>query len=249
MSLEVDHREDFPIPHEKPHEAQKEVDTYSDGKPGHRYAEAPVNDVSPPAPKYVPTRSITLLLAAALAVMTALAVVAAGVGGSIATKRKHEINDLRRQLDAANQTQIPAACSLGNSTDIASSSSNSTSTPLITDLAPIDNCTAIGDGKKYVSAWTQQSYTVHCHTDYPGGDIMGIWVFTFADCIEACASFNAHISDPHCYAVSYDTSNTGSFVEKSGLGNCFLKGSGSVQAHEKNVTSSAQAQFSGQTRF
>ncbi|KAL8948921.1 MAG: hypothetical protein Q9222_004925 [Ikaeria aurantiellina] len=254
MSLEVDYRENFPIPH---NETQKEVHSQPNEKTTHGYAEAPARDIFPKSTavqRHETTKPITLLLAVALAIMTALAVVAAGVGGSIATKRKNEY-DLHETT--TNHTQTPAACTLDNSADNANSPNNtssvsnatSTSTTVITDLAPTDNCTAIGDGKKYVSAWTQQSFTVHCKTDYTGGDILGIWAFTFADCIAACASFNEHISDPHCYAVSYDTSNTGDFVEKSGMGNCFLKGSGSVQARAKNVTSSAQAQFSGGTKF
>ncbi|KAL8826306.1 MAG: hypothetical protein Q9191_003877 [Dirinaria sp. TL-2023a] len=104
---------------------------------------------------------------------------------------------------------------------------------------------AMGTGSTYTSAWTGSPFTVHCDTDYPGSDMLGIWVFTFADCIEACASWNFRHDSPQCYAVSYDYSNEGAFTEQGGMGNCFLKGSGSIPANVKNVTSSAQASFSG----
>lgn len=148
--------------------------------------------------------------------------------------------ELGNDVEASNTTN-PSS----NRSPTSSPTSTSTSSPSITSLQPTTNCSAMGTGSTYVSAWTKTPFTVHCNTDYPGSDILGIWMFTFADCIEACASWNYHQDSPQCYAVSYDYSNEGEFTEQGGMGNCFLKGSGNVVANVKNVTSSAQANFSG----
>ena len=68
---------------------------------------------------------------------------------------------------------------------------------------------------------------------------MGVWVFTFADCIDACASWNDHQIDPPCYAVSSDISDA--FTEEGGIGNCFLKGVKGIPPKGKKVTDSAVA--------
>ena len=68
---------------------------------------------------------------------------------------------------------------------------------------------------------------------------MGVWVYTFAACMEACASWNDHQIEPPCYAVSYDTS--GDFTEEGGIGNCFLKRVKGITPKGKKVTDSAVA--------
>lgn len=68
-------------------------------------------------------------------------------------------------------------------------------------------------------------------------------MFNFADCMKACASWNAFRNSPQCYSVSYDISDA--FAEEAGIGNCFFKGNRNIQARRKTVTSSADAQLSG----
>ncbi|KAL8720403.1 MAG: hypothetical protein Q9225_002723 [Loekoesia sp. 1 TL-2023] len=249
MSLEVDHRDNLPIL-QQPH---KEV--YSE-KSSQSHVYPAINNQSP-GPATMQQRAFwkspVLLLSIALAIVTILAAIAAGVGGSIAVQRKNEIDNLRSSLDKATQSlgyengtsgsNTGSAGSNNLSTCTNTSSSDTASVSSITDLQPTTNCTAIGDGNRYVSAWTKATFTVHCATDYPGSDVLGIWTFTFADCIEACASWNKHQNSPQCYAVTYDIGDR--FTEERGEGNCFLKESGSITAEEKNVTSSAQANFSG----
>ena len=89
MSLEVDRRDDLPIPHQP----QKEVFDYRDHKSSHYYAYPTVDGLSPKptiAQERAFRRSPVLFLTIALAVMTILAAVAAGIGGSIATSRKNQ---------------------------------------------------------------------------------------------------------------------------------------------------------------
>ncbi|KAL8762747.1 MAG: hypothetical protein Q9184_001287 [Pyrenodesmia sp. 2 TL-2023] len=98
-------------------------------------------------------------------------------------------------------------------------------------------------GSQYTSALTHASFAIHCETDYPNSDLLGVWMFKFADCIETCASWNYRRNSPSCIAVSYDIS--GRLTEEGGQGNCFLKGSGDVQAYSKDATSTASANLSG----
>ena len=149
----------------------------------------------------------------------------------------YSIEKLRQQLkdsaDALERYMLDSA-----------NSSNITSLPAnLSDIKPASNCSEIGDKKTYVSAFQKMPFTVHCETDYPGFDSLGVWMFTFADCMEACASWNAFRHSPRCYSVSYDPSDT--FTEEAGFGNCFFKGERNIQARHKITTSSADAQLSG----
>ncbi|KAL8918224.1 MAG: hypothetical protein Q9172_005517 [Xanthocarpia lactea] len=208
----------------------------------------PVNDEVPPkafsAPVSTRTSPTALVLTIALTVMTILAAVAASVGGSIALKRQNDyrrIRDLRVQLrnntEALRKHMIDSA-----------NPSNNTSRPdcqpaTLSDIKPASNCSEIGNGKTYISASQNTGFTVLCETDYPNSDSLGIWVFTFADCIEACASWNAHRNSPPCYSISYDFGDA--FTEESGTGNCFFKGVSNIPARPRTATSSADAQLSG----
>ncbi|CAF9925287.1 MAG: hypothetical protein HETSPECPRED_005796 [Heterodermia speciosa] len=96
-------------------------------------------------------------------------------------------------------------------------------------------------GSLYIAAEKQAPFTIHCKTDYPGSDMLGVWVFTFADCMEACATYNVLRKTPPCYAVTYKfgTSDT----EQGGQGNCWLKESDNVAARSKNTTDSGVFNF------
>ncbi|KAI4096817.1 MAG: hypothetical protein LQ339_006901 [Xanthoria mediterranea] len=156
---------------------------------------------------------------------------------SRAQHTSRSIESLRQQLkdsaDALERYMLDSA-----------NSSNVTSLPAnLSDIKPTSNCSEIGDEKTYVSAFQKMPFTVHCKTDYPGFDILGVWMFTFADCMEACASWNAFRHSPRCYSVSYEPSDA--FTEEAGFGNCFFKGERNIQARHKTVTDSADAQLSG----
>ncbi|KAL8752726.1 MAG: hypothetical protein Q9199_005542 [Rusavskia elegans] len=181
--------------------------------------------------------SIVPALLAALAIVTILAIVAAAVVGSTAIQRQNDIDSLRQQLEDSTDA-------LKRYMKDSANSSNITSLPAkLSDIKPASNCSEIGDKKTYVSAFQKMPFTVHCDTDYPGSDILGIWMFNFADCMEACASWNAFRNSPQCYSVSYDISDA--FAEEAGVEYCFFKGNRNIQARRKTVTSSADAQLSG----
>ncbi|KAL8820710.1 MAG: hypothetical protein Q9223_001133 [Gallowayella weberi] len=164
----------------------------------------------------------------------------------MAIKRQSDITNLQDQLNSTRMAfEKYTADSCNNHPNFPNSSAIVDRQPAkISDITPTTNCTDIGDNKKYVAAFTQMPFIVHCDTDYPGSDMLGIWTFTFADCIEACASWNSHhMTTQRCYSVSYDYSNVGAFVHGSGIGNCFFKDNSNIQPRYKNVTSSADAQL------
>ena len=85
MSLEVDHRDNLPIPYQP----QSEHYGSQNGKESYAYSavdHAPI----PSAPTQQRNTKTVLLLSIALTVMTILAVVAAAVGGSKAVKWKNQ---------------------------------------------------------------------------------------------------------------------------------------------------------------
>lgn len=86
MSLELDRRDDLPIPQH----ADKEPYTPQNEKENHNYLySAGDHDASKSLATH-PRQKTTTLLSIALAIMTILAIVAAAVGGAIAGKRGHE---------------------------------------------------------------------------------------------------------------------------------------------------------------
>ena len=93
----------------------------------------------------------------------------------------------------------------------------------------------------YTSARTGAIFNVHCDTDYPNSDMLGVYVFTFADCMEACSSWNSHNTaqdSQQCHAVAYDTGPR-AYPEYSGAGNCWLKNSGNITAIGKQGADAA----------
>lgn len=120
--------------------------------------------------------------------------------------------------------------------------------PSSTPTTPAVNCTHIPTTeceslplppKAYVSTISRHQFSISCTTDYPGGDMIGIKVYSFVDCIEACSSYNTHVDDPRlnstCLGVSYDPA----FGLAGAVLNCFLKSSLGDGPYGKNTTSSA----------
>ncbi|KAI4220782.1 MAG: hypothetical protein LQ349_008002 [Xanthoria aureola] len=151
------------------------------------------------------------------------------------------IENLRQQLKDSADALERYMLDSNNSSNITSRTAN------LSDIKPASNCSEIGDNKTYISAFQKMPFTVHCETDYPGFDILGVWMFTFADCMEACASWNAFQHSPRCYSVSYDPSDT--FTEEAGFGNCFFKGERNIQARHKTEQVVPMLSFLGTRRM
>ncbi len=86
----------------------------------------------------------------------------------------------------------------------------------------------------YTAQITDFVFTSRCGTDYAGQDLLGLYMYSFDDCIEACANWNEQAAgrNASCRAISYDTTMS------LPVGNCFLKPAG-VDARERASADSA----------
>lgn len=68
---------------------------------------------------------------------------------------------------------------------------------------------------------TSWRFTPTCGTDYKGNDIGGVVVYSFSDCLMACASHNYWVGQDECKAVHFNADMKSS-IEKF-YGDCWLK--------------------------
>ena len=124
-----------------------------------------------------------------------------------------------------------------------SSSSNTTNTtaPSIHDIKPTSECKSLPS--PFTSA-KGSSYNLACGTDLVESeslnapDLVGVYVYTFTDCVNACAIYNdARVTGDHgnstCYAVSYN------FALGQATGNCWLKSRQNIPFHSNETVDSA----------
>lgn len=102
-------------------------------------------------------------------------------------------------------------------------------------LVPTSSCSTFNTS--YTSAVNSATFTPRCRTWYRGNDLLGVYVYTFEACMDACASFNSYDyihNASRCYSVTYDA-----VKQNTGNGNCWLKSRPNITAIAKNATDSA----------
>lgn len=102
-------------------------------------------------------------------------------------------------------------------------------------LIPTSSCSTFNSS--YTSAVNSATFTLWCGTWYRGNDLLGVYVYTFEACMDACASFNSYDymhNATRCYSVTYDA-----VKKNTGNGNCWLKARPNLTATMRNVTDSA----------
>lgn len=118
-----------------------------------------------------------------------------------------------------------------------------TTTPSIHDIKPTSEC------KSLISPFTSargSTYTLECGIDLLETvdfgeqvlDLMGVYVYTFTDCVNACATYNdkrmtGNHGNSTCYSVSYN------FALTAHEGNCWLKGHQQIPFHINETVDSA----------
>ena len=102
-----------------------------------------------------------------------------------------------------------------------SATSDASSTCSAPSQTPSSDCNKLAKTYSALSNGNQ-TFNIECETEHYSDDLVGIYVYTFEACIEACAQYNAHI-DTHpnstCFAVTF---NLGQTFDGS-AGNCWLK--------------------------
>ncbi|KAL9586587.1 MAG: hypothetical protein Q9203_003805 [Teloschistes exilis] len=92
----------------------------------------------------------------------------------------------------------------------------------------------------YTSDVNSTTFSTHCHTWFQGHNLLGVYVYTFEACMDACASFNSYgymHNASRCHSVTYDAAK-----EDAGRGNCWLKALPNIAATSKDATDSAALQ-------
>ena len=224
MSLELDLRNTSPFVVQQNDENYK----YSYGETPDQQAkptDLPFQPTQQDTKRY-PLRPVTLVLSILLALITVLAIVAASVGGSLAAKRSNQyvlVLDNRDNFKLKRDRNVDVADSdLPQSSNFSCPPTNCSSPASNNSiLQPSSDCEKLGS--RYVSTHTQAQFKPLCGINLFGSDMLGIYVYFFEDCLEACASFNFYWKgSATCYGVTYN------FIVPSprpqgGGGNCYLK--------------------------
>ena len=122
----------------------------------------------------------------------------------------------------------------------------STTTPSIHDIKPTSEC------KSLISPFTSvagSTYTLECGIDlleavyFDANDLVGVYVYTLTDCINACAFYNnkgmtGNHGNSTCYAVSFN------FALPEHEGNCWLKGHQKIPFQSNETVDSAILELS-----
>ena len=101
---------------------------------------------------------------------------------------------------------------------------STTSTGLIVPTAVLDlDCPGLNtQGQQVVTLGVKSwRFTPTCGTDYQGNDIGGSIVYSFSDCLKACAAHNFYVGKDECVAVHFNANMP--FVIATYYGDCFLK--------------------------
>ena len=144
-------------------------------------------------------------------------------------------------LTASLNSSCPASPPSSNTSTVANAT-----TPSIHDIKPTSECRSLIS--PFTSA-TGSTYTLACGIDlqetedFGERDLVGVYVYTLTDCINACAIYNddqstANKGNTTCYAVSFN------FALPAAEGNCWLKGHQKIPFHSNETVDSAILELS-----
>nr|KAI0389025.1 hypothetical protein F5Y17DRAFT_469997 [Xylariaceae sp. FL0594] len=157
-------------------------------------------------------RRPTFFLSLALAVVIIVAAVGGGVGGSMAVENARKSACLSGADPAANSTPNSAA----------TSTVTVTATPLSVPLTVVkSDCPGIQDEVAIGLGSDSWVFKPACGIDYNGGDFGAVIVYSFHDCLQACAAHNHFSGKDVCNAVSFKANQTAAVP--TDYGNCWLK--------------------------
>ena len=126
------------------------------------------------------------------------------------------------------------------------SQTTNTTTPSIHNIKPTSECKSLSS---FFTSAKGSTFDLRCGIDlnaigiYDSSDLVGVYVYTFTDCVNACAIFNDRTStgghgNRTCYAVSFN------FALAADQGNCWLKGYQKIPFHSNETVDSAILQTS-----
>ncbi|TGJ82604.1 hypothetical protein E0Z10_g6165 [Xylaria hypoxylon] len=214
-----------------PQDSYKEM--VNESQPGLEVAPQPMKawgqgpSFSSPAPERTicGVRRATFFLSIALVVVIIAAAVGAGVGGSLAVQNAKsacisnttdEPTVVTTMVTAAVVTMTVTAAA------VTTRSATSTSGPLVvpTGVVKLD-CPGLTDDMAISLGTDSWVFTPTCDLDYSGSDFAAVIVYSFHDCLQACAAHNYFSGEDECTAVTFRADQTKNIPTH--YGNCWLK--------------------------
>ena len=158
----------------------------------------------------------TFRLIVALVVALGAIIASAVTGGVLASRHHNTIVSLRSQLAQAMSTTADSVRAANNSRP--SSALDDTNLPAT--VHPVTNCSRLPS--PFASDQEGTQFTLYCGTDSPGNALLGIYVYTFQDCINACADYNRDEDggrSQECDSASYSPLHEWEYKNQ----NCWLR--------------------------
>ena len=123
---------------------------------------------------------------------------------------------------AAAATASSSSSSSGTSPSGSGTSTSSSGLVVPTGVLALDCPGLNNQGQQIITIGSQSwRFTPRCSTDYQGNDIGGVIVYSFHDCLQACASHNQWVGRDECKAVRFNA-DMAAIIARFG-GDCFLK--------------------------
>ena len=183
----------------------------------------------------VPFGCTAVVFGAVTALITAIIVGAAvggGVGGALSSRNAGNCEAATSAPAVVTVTDVPSSTvtptAISSASSVPSSSSPSAS-PTLTSIAP--DCPALNAQTYVAESYEGQRFDLHCNFQYNGDDITAVWVYSWEQCVRACAAANHYAvangrSNTTCMHSLYDGSND----DPIQLRNCWIKGGDVVVA-------------------
>ncbi|KAI1114777.1 hypothetical protein F5Y14DRAFT_412788 [Nemania sp. NC0429] len=173
-------------------------------------------------------RRPTFFLSLALVVVILAAAIGGGVGGSIAVQNAQKSCITNSTRQALENSSSPPTATITKTTTVtktvnAGASSTTTTGGLVvpTGILALDCPNLSGTSQTIQLGSKAWVFEAACGIDHRGGDIAAVIVYSFHDCLQACAAHNYFSNDNTCTHITF-TANQTEEIPKD-YGNCWLK--------------------------
>jgi len=192
-------------------------------------------------------RRTTFALALTLLVVVVAATVGGGVGGSLAVQRAKDSAQANGPIATVTVTITTTPIGRAATSLTSSAGSTATSSAIVapTGVLALDCPGLNSEGEQVVTLGTRSwRFTVTCGTDHVGYDIGAVIVYSFRDCLQACAAHNHFSGEDRCVAVEFNANMTPAISQD--YGDCWLKnGTAAEETVSSNLLVGAVLSSSG----
>ncbi|KAL0765717.1 hypothetical protein CaCOL14_011941 [Colletotrichum acutatum] len=173
-------------------------------------------------------RPATFVLSVLLATVIVVAAVGGGVGGSLAVQKARD--------DAMSSVASPTTVVTTTVTSLVPASTDSDSPIVVPTQGKIQlPCPAMkGETRTIALSDVDAKFVMHCGMSFGAKgalDIVAVVVYSYLDCLRACASYNRNSGSKTCVAATFNA-NLGNIGPNNG--NCWLKNATSPRSISHN---------------